>query len=404
MIDLHEAGGALADALDREPLPVEFISRRARSARRRRTVRTAAAVTVVVALIGGLVYRQTRSDSSLVIEPATAPQTANTVPKTTSTDAIRAGQRFITAHGGRVLTIPEPEIAAAVFDGGGNSIYVLDPSGTRLRKVSIVDLKTEASVTTPPLSSLVAHVATPLYATGTLDGSDATAFVERIEPFTLRPTWRVTTGARPVIAATDNLLWVQSATTLQRLDPNSGTVMATVELTGSRRTVALVANLVYGDRLYTARTPSGGGVSTIETRDADTGSIVATTGGPTGIGAPQLAATPDGLWTAISGGNFVTMSYFRGSPLRHILDTGEIGANGTRITYEPTLLPVLWLDVVSAPHAIACRDPETGATIATITDPTEPHLLAVNQASALVGAGGAAGFFRAHDLCPSVGP
>jgi hypothetical protein len=143
-------------------------------------------------------------------------------------------------------------------------------------------------------------------------------------------------------------------------------------------------------------------VATIGTRDPDTGIVVATARGPSGIGAPQLVPTPDGLWTAISGGHFVTMSNFRGSPLRHILDAGEIGANGTQLRYEATLAPVLWLD--RQPASIACRDPLTGSSIATITDSTAPHLIAVNQASALVGAGGAVGIFRAHDLCPRVAP
>ena len=404
MIDLKEAGDALVDALEREPAPIALISRRARSQRRRRAVGGAVAVTITVALVGGLVYRQTRDDTSLVIEPATTPaapdRVEKSVPENGPADALVAAERFITSRRGRVIGIRETEIASAVLDGGGNSIYSLNRSGTALRQIAVNDLKVVAAVLTPPLSSLVSEVGTPLYATGTIDGSDATAFVERIEPYTLRPVWRVSTGAQPVIAAAPNLLWVESDIGLQSLDPNSGTVTATVELTAHGQ-VALTSTLSY-TALYTATTPSGGGVATIETRDSTTGRVVATVPGPSGVSAPQLVPTPAGLWTVISGGHFVTASYFRGSPLRHVVDVGEIGANGTRLEYEATLSPVLWLD--KEPSAIACLDPITGSAIATITDATAPHIIAVGQATVVVGAGGAVGIFRAHDLCPRVAP
>ncbi len=403
MIDLQQAGDDLVDELDHEPTPQARIVRRAR-ARRRRHAFSAVTVVVAVAVLGGVVYHQTTNGSRLVVVPATNSTlptrvTEPTVPATAPGVVERAARRFTTAHKGRVLPLTDKDISFAVMGGGGDKlIYTVDRTGTTLRLIDVYSLRVRATATTPPLSSLAFPTGAPLYATGATNTSATRAFVERLDEGTLEPVWRRPTAPDPVIAATSNLLWIQSGAALQRIDPGDGSVLASFILPTSNR----VSLALTSDALYVATTKPGGGHTSIETRDPASGVVTSTLLGVEGTFPPELVPTPQGLWTVYPTGNFASMELYRvnGAVLTPARNVDEVGTNAARLAYDPALSPVLWLD--RAQGTVACLDPTTASPIATITDHTQPRLIATDQSDVLIDISGFVGIFRAHDLCPRI--
>ncbi len=234
------------------------------------------------------------------------------------------------------------------------------------------------------------------------DGTTTDNVLRRLDPVSLRTRWTI--PAIGELVPTVNAIWSVDDDRLQRRDPRSGVLIATVELparaTGAGATIAVDPN---DERLWV--TYLGDPLATIEVRNARTGDLIRrVVEQSVAIGTGTLTPTTTGVWLASRGGMQGSAVFYALPELRRTGALPDGYTMGVNLTWTGGSI---WL---RAGDFVTCADPRTGR----YSDPPEYvqdealaqgpwgifSPVAVDATAAVFAVGGRLATFTPHVLCP----
>ena len=273
-------------------------------------------------------------------------------------------------------------------------------------RVARVDRSTGAVTTAGPFPHAwqMARVTAGLWIGAGADPAGAdTQWLTLVDPVTLKVKQRVRlpgeptlgTYSMPQLAGTSDLLWSAYGNSLYRLDATTGRILSSQTLPGTASSVSID---ISSYRLYVGvnpTTPQSDQAMVIEL-DAGTGAHLASapTGGA-GLGGPQVAAAPDGVWIAYATGMMGAVEHRTALDLTLLPEPPAQHANGIHVVLGGG---TLWL-VDSMAQRVACADLRTGAIVASV-DATNVTVLVADANGSYLGDREGVGFLRPDPPCP----
>ena len=306
---------------------------------------------------------------------------------------------------GQVWTMSLDPSAVFALYAPGPTAGRPNPSETKLARID----RASGAVTTAgpfPSATLLARVTAGLWigagANQATPGAD-TQWLTLLDPTTLTLKRRVrlpgqpdpNTYSPPQLAGTSNWLWSGYGHSLYRLDPTTGRVLLTKTLPG---TVASISIDPLGQRLYlgvdAASNPNAQAL-VIELDGSSGASLASAPTGGAGLGGPQVAAAPDGVWIAYATGMMGAVEHRTAKGLSLLSEADHGHTNGIHAFVAAA---ALWL-VDSMAQRVSCADLRTG-TIAASSQEMFPELFVGDSKGSYIGDADGVGFLRPDPACP----
>jgi hypothetical protein len=346
------------------------------------------------------------ASSTTVRTPVTAVASDGT-PAAAQEDA--AARQWIATHHGRALDLRGVDQVGITAD----AIYALvasDGSG-HASSLARLDRATGRVTTTLKLAATTADLtvrdgAVYLSAANIApNGTVSDSALRRLDPVTLRTRWSI--PAIGAIVPTDDAIWSVDDDRLQRRDPRSGALVATVQLPARAKGAgASIAIDPTDTRLWV--TYLGDPEATIEVRNARSGALIRRVAEPSvAVGTGTLTPTATGVWLAGRGGMQGSAVFYALPDLRRAAALPDGYTMGVGLTWTGG---PLW---VQTDGFVTCADPRTGQYLDRPESPGSVALAqgpwsifsmaAVDTNEVVLSVGGRLASFTPRDLCPRGG-
>jgi len=278
-----------------------------------------------------------------------------------------------------------------------------DPAAIMLARID----RATAVVTTAgpfPQAMLLSRVAPGLWigagANQGTTGSD-TQWLTLVDPVTLKVKQRIHLPGQPTagtysvpqLAGTADLLWSAYGNSLYRLDAATGRVLLTQNLPGTATGLSIDPS---NHRLYAGLVPSQGTeAAVIELNGSTGGRIASASTGGAGLGGPQVAAAPGGVWISYATGMQGAVELRAETSLSLLAGPQHPHTNSIRAFVGGG---ALWL-VDSGVGGVVCADLRTGAAAASSQE-IQPIAVVADANGSFLGDADGVGFLRPDPSCP----
>jgi len=340
----------------------------------------ALAVIILSVVVGVRTLRENRNQVQVTTSPtASASASATASATATPTPAPSPAANWVTQR------FPLGSVSTLTLDRA--AVYALTPS-----KVTRIDRSSGAitSAATQANASGIAVTGAGLWIAagpGIAPAPPNLQSLSLFDPVTLQVTRQAQlpgqpgseTNIGPQLAGDATLLWLGYGHGVYRLDPQTGSVLASQAIPGTAVSISLDPA---GQRLYVGLEASSNssGQDRVLEFDGSTGTtIVSAQTGGRGLNGPRVAAVAGGVWIAYATGTRGSVEH------RNAISLALVGNSiGTSNTIRPFVgNGALWL-VDGMAQLLTCADPNTGATRASSPE-TQPQVFAVDAGGAYLG-------------------